>query len=203
LTNTRVVLDVSNLPDGAVGARAPLWWGILGLLSVEGAVFALGIASYFYLRMRYTSWPPTDAGPPDLTMPLINLAVILASWVPQNIVNKLALRDPDKRRIEKNLIIATVLGFAACVLRIWDFRALNCDWTEHSYGSIVWALVFLHTIHLFTSTIETALMATYVSRAELDPKHRLDLNVNSVYWGFVVISWVILFAVIWGAGRAL
>jgi heme/copper-type cytochrome/quinol oxidase subunit 3 len=201
--NARVVLDVSGLPDGAVGMRAPLWWGIIGLLCVEGAVFALGIASYFYLRMRYTNWPPVTSGPPELTIPLINLAIIIVSWFPQDAVNKLALRNPDRDRMEKHLIVASLLGVAACVLRYWDFRALNCDWTQHSYGSIVWALVFLHTIHLATSTIETMLMAAYVSKAELDPKHRLDINVNSVYWGFVVVSWVILFGVIWGGGRAL
>jgi cytochrome c oxidase subunit III len=201
--NTRAALDVSTLQISAPGARAPLWWGVIGLLCVEGAVFALGIASYFYLRMRYTSWPPTDAGPPDLTMPLINLAVIVASWFPWNAVNKMALRDPNKGRIERQLIYAAVLGVGACVLRFWDFRALNCDWTEHSYGSIVWALVFLHSMHLVTSTIETVLLAVYVSETEMDNKHRLDLNVNAVYWGFVVVSWLILFAIIWGAGRAL
>jgi cytochrome c oxidase subunit III len=201
--NTRVALDVSNLQVSAPGARAPLWWGVVGLLCVEGAVFALGIASYFYLRMRYTGWPPSDAGPPDLTVPVINLAVIVASWFPWNQVNKLALSNPDKDRIVKNLRIAAGLGLIACVLRVWDFRALNCDWTEHSYGSIVWALVLLHTIHLITSTIETILLAVYTADTDMDNKHRLDLNVNAVYWGFVVVSWLILFAIIWGAGRAL
>ena len=200
--STRQVLDVSHLPDGAIGPRAPLWWGTVGMIAVESTVFALCIATYFYLRMRYTEWPPADAGPPDLLLPGINLVVILVSFIPQYLIDKFD-EDGDKSRLQKLLIAASALGLIACVLRVWDFRALNTDWQEHSYGSITWALLFLHSIHLSASTIETILMAIYVSEAPLDVKHRSDLNVNAVYWYFIVISWAVIFAVIWGAGRVL
>jgi hypothetical protein len=46
-------------------------------------------------------------------------------------------------------------------------------------------------------------MAAYVSEAPLDEKHRLDLNVNAIYWYFIVIAWTAIYAVIWGGGRVL
>jgi cytochrome c oxidase subunit III len=200
--NARPVLDVSTLPVGAIGPRAPLWWGTVGMIAIESTVFALCIASYFYLRMRYTEWPPADAGVPSLLMPTINLAVLLVSFIPQYKIDA-AAETKDPKSMERLLIVASVLGVIACVLRVWDFRALNTDWQEHSYGSIVWALLFLHSIHLYASTFETILMAAYVADAPLDEKHRCDLNVNAIYWFFIVISWVVIYAVIWGGGRVL
>lgn len=200
--HARPVLDLSRLPVDAVGPRAPLWWGTVGMIAIESTVFALCIASYFYLRMRYAVWPPPDAGPPDLLLPTINLAVLVVSFIPQYRID-MAVESEDKQRLQRLLIAASMLGILACTLRIWDFRALNTSWHEHSYGSIVWAMLFLHSIHLGASTLETILMSLYVSEAPLDEKHRLDLNVNAIYWFFIVISWVAIYAVIWGAGRAL
>jgi cytochrome c oxidase subunit III len=200
--NARVVLNVSDKPVGAIGPKAPLWWGTMGLILIESTVFALAIASYFYLRMRYPEWPPAPTPPPDLVLPTINLAVLVASFVPQYLID-VEDETADKKELERLLILASVFGVVACVLRYWDFQALNTSWHDTSYGSIVWALVFLHSFHLIASTVETILMAFSVSEAPLDEKHRLDLNVNAVYWYFVVIGWVVIYAVVWGGARVL
>lgn len=127
---------------------------------------------------------------------------MLLSLLPQTMINS-AARSGNKSGVQLMLWLASLLGIVSCVLRVWDFRALNSDWTEHSYGSIVWALVFLHCIHLYTSTFETMLMAFALPRVPWDEKHRLDINVNCIYWFFVVGSWMVIYAVIWGAGRVL
>ena len=46
------VSDVSALPDTAFGHRSLMWWGTMGLMVIEGTVFGLAIAMYFYLRLR-------------------------------------------------------------------------------------------------------------------------------------------------------
>src|SRR3954469_21425473 len=37
----RKVLDVSGVPSVAFGARSVTWWGVAGLMAIEGMVFAL------------------------------------------------------------------------------------------------------------------------------------------------------------------
>ena len=46
----RPVLDVSNLKHTAFGVRSLVWWGTFGLIVIEGTMFAIVIATYFYLR---------------------------------------------------------------------------------------------------------------------------------------------------------
>src|SRR5205823_819321 len=42
-------LDVSELPHGTADSRALLWWGNLGMMTIEGTMFAMMIATYLYL----------------------------------------------------------------------------------------------------------------------------------------------------------
>src|SRR5205823_1564523 len=72
------VLDVSGLAPGAFGHRSLIWWGTLGLFVIEGTMFAIAIAAYFYLRMRNTTWPP-NVPPPDLRWGTVNTLILLAS----------------------------------------------------------------------------------------------------------------------------
>jgi cytochrome c oxidase subunit 3 len=196
------VMDVAHLELEAYGKKDTLWWAIMGLIIAEGLGFALLIASYFYLRMRYTQWPPADAGLPWFNFSVANLLVILVTTYPMWRIHKEA---PERSRFW----LAGMLGISAglmaisCVLRIFEFQTLQTGWMEHSYGSITWALLFMHAIHLFTSLGEAIMLGTYCATSELDRKHRADLQVNSVYWYFVVISWVVVFAVIYLAGRVL
>jgi hypothetical protein len=42
-------LDVSRLPRYAFSHRSPMWWGTMGMIAIEGTVFALVIVAYTYL----------------------------------------------------------------------------------------------------------------------------------------------------------
>lgn len=61
-------------------------------------------------------------------------------------------------------------------------------WDSNAYGSIVWSILTLHTLHFVSSMAETGIIAAYVITHPLDPKHALDLHVGAVYWYFVAIS---------------
>src|ERR1051326_2319586 len=79
---SRPVLDVSQLPTIGFGPQAPLWWGVLGLFAIEGTMFALVIANYFYLRLNFKLWPPANFALPDLGPGTANLIILLASIWP-------------------------------------------------------------------------------------------------------------------------
>ena len=41
-----------------ISERAPLWWGQLLLAFIEGTMFCILIAMYFYIRLSMDMWPP-------------------------------------------------------------------------------------------------------------------------------------------------
>ena len=74
-------LNVANLPTVVFGHRTLIWWGTLGMMAIEGTMFAIVVVAYFYLRTRVTDWPP-GLMPPAIKYGVINTAVFLASIVP-------------------------------------------------------------------------------------------------------------------------
>src|SRR5205823_4653051 len=94
--STRQVIDVSALPDYAFGPRAILWWGVLGLIAIEGTLFVLVIGSYFYLRLYVPDWPPFRIDPPGIGIMTAQLVVLLLAIVPWAVIDKLARREAPK-----------------------------------------------------------------------------------------------------------
>ena len=75
---SRLTLDVSGLPSFAFGHRNTTWLANVFYMAIEGMMFALMFATYFYLRTRSTDWPPGHL-PPALKYGMANLVVFLLS----------------------------------------------------------------------------------------------------------------------------
>ncbi|HEY4596349.1 MAG TPA: heme-copper oxidase subunit III, partial [Thermoanaerobaculia bacterium] len=80
----RPALDVSELPTTAFGTRDPLWWGVTGIMCIEGTMFAIMAASYFYLRGGAHVWPPPGVLHPGLGITTLNLGILLLSLFPMH-----------------------------------------------------------------------------------------------------------------------
>src|SRR2546423_9059023 len=93
---TQRVLDVSALEEGTHDSRALLWWGNLGMLAIEGSMFAMALATYLYLKTANLDWPPSTVPKPELVMPTLNLLILLLILIPAVISDRAAYRD-DKR----------------------------------------------------------------------------------------------------------
>lgn len=191
-------LDVKHLPTFAFGTRSPMWWGTLGMIVVEGMVFALTIMAYFYLRSRSPVWPQ-DSLPPDLLWGTVNVVLMLASGVP-NWWTKRAAEQLDLRRVRIGMAICVLFGVASLLVRIAEFNTLNVRWDANAYGSVVWMLMGLHTTHLLTDTYDSIVLGVLVWTGPLEGKRFVDVAENAGYWYFVVVSWLAVYAVVfWGA----
>ncbi len=199
--NGRRLLDVSALPSSGFGERSLTWWGTLGMMAIEGTVFALAIATYFYLRLRVSEWPP-GLLPPALVYGTTNLAILLVSAVPNQLAKNAAERE-DLRATRLWLVVSLALEIVLVVLRGFEFTVLNCRWDTNAYGSAVWMLLGLHTVHLVTDTVDSAVLAVLMFTGPLQDKRFVDVSENSLYWYFVILAWLPIYAVIYIAPRVL
>ncbi len=172
----------------------------MGAIAVESTMFALLVATYFYLRLVVPAWPPAGTPLPGLVAPPANVLLLLASVLPMAAVHRAALRQA-RRPVWLGLAACAGLGLVALALRVFEFRALHTRWDRHAYGAIVWGILAVHTIHLLAATGETALLAAIVRGARRQPKHFVDVDVNAVYWYFVAGAWLLLWGVVFVAPR--
>ena len=196
---TRDAIDVSALPDYAFHHRGIIWWGTMGIIAIEGTMFAMLIVAYLYLKGRSPHWPPGQF-PPDLLWGTLNTVVLLASGVPNQLAKSAAERL-DLRKVRLWMAVALVFALAFNVIRILEFRALNVWWDENAYGSIVWALMGFHTFHIVTDFADSSVLLLLFFRGPLSESHFVDVSDNSMYWYFVILSWLPIYAVIYLAPR--
>jgi cytochrome c oxidase subunit 3 len=198
--NAPRALDVSELAPAAFGHRSILWWGTVGIMLIEGTAFALAIASYFFLRLRTPEWPPAGVAPPDLLWGTINTVVLLVSAIPNQLA-KTAAERIDLARVRLWLVVALIFGVGFNVIRVAEFATLNCLWSTHAYGSIVWLLLGLHTTHIATDVLDTGVLTVLMFTGPIEEKRFVDVAENSLYWYFVVLTWLPIYGVIYWAPR--
>ena len=192
-------LDVAALPSYGFAHRSLMWWGNAGMMAIEGVAFGFMIVIYFYLRSLSNAWP--DGGrPPDLLFGTVNLAITLASVVPNWLAQR-AAADLDRRKVRRWLYVCAVFGVALCAVRWLEFKALNVRWDEGAYGSAVWVLLGLHSFNLVTDVADTFVLTAVTYAEPFEGKRFVDIAENCGYWYFVVLTWLPIYAVIYFGAR--
>jgi heme/copper-type cytochrome/quinol oxidase subunit 3 len=169
---------------------------------MEGTMFVVLVASYFFLRTRTASWPPEPLRAPDLLWGTLNTVIILASCVPNHFAVKAAKRL-DLRGVRLWTIVTLLFAVAFALIRILEFKGLNCRWDQNAYSSIVWMNMGFHTTHIVTDMIDTLVLIALMFVGPIEGKRFVDVAENGTYWYFVVALWVPLYVVLYIAPRFL
>jgi cytochrome c oxidase subunit III len=193
-------IDARGLPTYAFGHRSLMWWGTFGMILIESTVFVLAIVAYFYLREHTNPWPPPGTAPPALIYGTLNLIVLFASAIPNQWTKHVAERE-DLKAVRIGLVICLAFGVALLIVRGLEFIALNTRWYESAYGSIVFALMLLHTIHLVTDFIDSVVLTALMFTDKVTGRRFVDVSENALYWWFVVGSWPFVYATVYLAPR--
>lgn len=195
---TLPVRDVSGLPTYAFGPRVPLWWGTLGFMVIEGLGFVFAIGAYLYLAGQNASWPLNPA--PGLLWSGLFTALLLLSEIPNTLVKRWA-KELKLQHVRLGVGLMALIGLAAIGLRGLELTALNTRWDWNAYGSIVWALIVLHTAHLITDVLETVVIWVMLLVEPVDGRRFVDVTENQEYWDFVVLAWLPVYATVYWAPR--
>lgn len=196
----RIVLDLGKLPLHGLGTASVTWWGTLAFMLIEGTGFALAIAVYLYLMSMATAWPINTQAPDLLPGTLVTL-ILLASLIPNVLLSRWAERQ-DLRKVRIGIVTMSILGTVPLIVRIFEFPALKVSWDSNAYGSVVWTLLGLHTIHIITDLVDTLVLAALMfTRHGLSPRRFGDVQDNTMYWNFVVATWLPIYGCIYWLAR--
>jgi cytochrome c oxidase subunit I+III len=191
-----VVFDVSGTPVESLGTKSSIWWGQSLMMLIESVIFAMLIASYAYVRSNFAVWPPQGTPLPDLVIPTVELAVLLLSVLP------LHLSDKASKEGKRLTVVLGTLGnlFLAATflgLRWFELVHLPLKWTTNIYGSFIWIMIGLHTMHAIADFVQTTVILAIVLMYRVGRKQIHGIEVDSLYWYWVVGMWIPLWLVIY------
>jgi heme/copper-type cytochrome/quinol oxidase subunit 3 len=201
IRGVRFTDDLADLPTHKFGTSSLTWWGIVGFMVIEGAAFGLVFAAYFFLMGHEQGWPPDGRQPPGPMAGTLFTILILLSEIPNTAIKK-AARAHDIGTVRRFLPLMVGIGVVLLAIRAFEFNSLNVLWTDNAYGSVIWALLLLHTTHILTDWFDTAVLAALM-RTPLgyDGRRFEDVDENSMYWRYVWLLWLPIYLMIYWVPR--
>lgn len=185
--------DVENpLLDIPVGK-----FGMWVFLISEIMFFTGLIGSYIVLRLGSTNWPnPGEV--PNTTLLGINTVVLLSSSL--TMVLALAAAQQDRQRASKRyLLLTALLGLTFLGIKGYDYAHMwhqGFTMSSSLFGSCYYLLTGFHALHVLSGVILLAYLFVAASRGMFSATNYGRIEYSGLYWHFIDIVWVILFAIL-------
>lgn len=107
------------------------------------------------------------------------------------------------RQLFWGIVASIVLGVSFLVLKVVEYAAVPYQWDDHAYGSIVWHIIGFHSAHVASVVLKSVVVAVLAARGFFDAERLIGVQVNGLYWHFVVGVWVPLCLVLYWAPRVM
>jgi cytochrome c oxidase subunit I+III len=194
-TAPRATLDVSSLPTCTYGFRSLVWWGTVAFMAIESTTLAMCVGTYLYLRRNFSALPPERIAPPSLLVAGVGVVVMLLSFVPLRLLDRAGARK-DMRAVRVWLSVALLFSAVFVLVRWFELQALNVRWDQNAYGSAAWLVLVSHGTLLAVEVGEVAIMTAMAWAGHWEEKHFSDVCDVVMYWYFMVLAWLPLYALV-------
>ena len=180
------------LPVGPIGRRGVGYWGVATLVASEAALFSYLLFAYFYTGA--TAQPGWLLDPrPDLKLAAPNTLLLLAS----SVVGWFGERGVLTGRRTKALIGfggAFIMGVVFVAVQWFEWKAKAFSIGTSSYASLYFVTTGFHIAHVIVGLLVLAALFGWTALDYFSPRRRLTVSAGVLYWHFVDIVWVFVFA---------
>ena len=179
------------------------WWGMVLLIATEATLFAILLASYFYVRFNTVDgWPPDGIGDPKLARAAVMTIVLAASSVFVH-AGESGIRRGSRRALVGGLAGGFLLGAVFLALQLWETDAVARDLTPrtNAYGSLFFTVTGAHAAHLAAGLLLVAWVQVRAWWGAYTPRRHLGVQVAAIYWHFVAALQVVIFAALYLSPR--
>lgn len=189
---TQAVQEPLRLPVGSVGSLANGYWGMIGLIMTEAALFVLLLFSYYYhaVQPHLDAWPPD--GYPSMRMSLPNTVLLLASsvavwWGEQG------TKKGRRRQQVGGLVAGFLMGVAFVVVQSFEWKAKSFGLDTSPYGSLFFTVTGFHMAHVVVGLLALLAVIAWSIIGYFGPVRSSPVSVAAIYWHFVDAVWLTVF----------
>jgi cytochrome c oxidase subunit 3 len=175
--------------------------GVLGMwifLATLGMLFAASIAGYLVVRLRAPEWPPP--GMPRLPRGLwiTTLVIVACSVTIGRAVASMRLGQTTRatRWLQATLGLGLIF-LAAQAINWWVLVTAHVTaQTKNLYAFTFYMLTGLHAAHVIGGLILLGVVIARAGRGRYGSGHYDGITYAAMYWHFLDVVWVVLFAVL-------
>lgn len=182
-----------ELPGTGVSATPVAKVGLGVLLAALGSLFALFISAYL-MRMNLADWRPV----PKPTLLWINTGVLMLSSAALQWTRGAADRQ-DLGGVRTGVLAAAgaALAFVAGQLFAWQqLTASGYFLASNPASSFFYLITGLHGLHLLGGLAALGFVGARAWNERQPGRLPLSLELCSMYWDFLLVVWLVLFAML-------
>src|ERR1700732_3540413 len=175
--------------------------GMFCLISAESAIFTIFVVAYlFYIGKSLTGPVPKDV----LSVPIFYTICLLSSSLTIHLAAK-SLRRGSVRSFGILWLSTIALGAAFFYGTAVEWHRLiyqeGLTISTNLFGTTYYSLVGLHGFHVVVGLLALSMVMVFALLGNVRSEHAERVDVLSLYWHFVDAVWVIVFTVVYVAGR--
>jgi cytochrome c oxidase subunit 3 len=189
--------------------------GMLLFICSEVMFFSGLFAAYFSVRAAAVQWPPIIVGGPDeaskqaaalLTehfnlhaewgfAAILTLVLITSSFTCQ--VGVWAIQRNDRNGFIRAIGVTLVLGIVFLLGQVYDYSTLGFGISDTPFGTTFYTLTGFHGAHVFGGAVMLSVILYRGMAGQFSSKHHDAVEAVSLYWHFVDVVWIALFATLY------
>lgn len=191
------------LEQGVIGDAAgmdaasplPAKVGLGFFLVVAGSLFTLSISAYS-MRLQGADWWPL----PVPALLWLNTGLLIASSLALEWA-KASARRPDMRRVRACLLAGGAFATAFLAGQLLAWRELYADGyslASNPANSFFYLMTGLHGLHVLGGLVALGRTLIHAQRTTDARKVLLGVELCAIYWHFLLLVWLVLFALLTG-----
>ena len=171
------------------------------IMLFAGVFWAFGHASLAPTIDVAAVWPPRGIEVLDpFAIPFLNTLILLSSGASVTWAHYAILLGQTKQTLQA---LVVTIGLAAIFTAFQAYEYLTASFTisDSIYGSCFYLLTGLHGAHVIVGTLFLTVCLVRASLSQLRPDHHLGFELAALYWHFVDVVWLLVFAIVyyWGS----
>lgn len=189
---SEVAIERRPLAVGSIGTLSNGYWGMVGLIVTEAALFVYLLFAYYYHVLQ----PHEEAGPPggnpSLAFAIPQTAILAISssamwWAERG------TRRGARWEQFAGLAVTFLLGIAFIVLQWFEWASKNFTISSNTYGSLFFTITGLHILHAAVGVLILFAVMVWSLLGYFGPARNAPVTVADIYWQFVVVLWLAIF----------
>ena len=207
---------LASMPHDSHGGISNPVLGMLLFITSEVMFFGGLFAAYFNIRANAAQWPPinpetsepfhlqvlpivTVDGVTSISFVLIATILLVTSSVTCQ-MGVWAIRRDDRVGYIRAMAVTTVLGIIFLLMQLTDYAILGSEGltlSSGTYGTTYYTLTGFHGAHVFGGVIMLSVILYRGMVGQFSSKHYDAVEGASLYWHFVDVVWILLFALLY------
>jgi len=170
--------------------------GIFLFIASEVMLFGAFFTAYFFVRVvNEAPWPPAPFHLP-VYIAGVNTAILLTSsftmhWSLQ------AIKRGNRAGLQAGLLLTFLMGLVFLLTQAREYSRVGFAPHDGAFGTIFYSLTGLHGAHVFVGLTILLFMTIRAFRGHFTPEHHHGVEIGGIYWHFVDVMWIVVYATIY------